>query len=547
MTDLPLDSFQSLEEICRAMSDPAFYPHEVSTIQRVDTHISTVFLTGRWVYKLKKPVDFGFLDFRTLEERRRCCFQEIQLNRRLSRGVYEEVVEIYRTAKGGFSLVHGQEVVEYAVKMRQLPDEVSLARLLAKNRVSPRQMRQLGALLASFFESSAASAEIDPYGSPEVILFNMEENFRQLEPFVGGFLDPEPWEFLRQVSRTFFEHHREMFTHRVQEGRIRDGHGDLRSEHVYFFRGIQIIDCIEFNDRFRYGDAVVDLAFLHMDLDHRGHKLQSGIFLKEYARKARDPQLFALLDFYAAYRAMVRVKVACLRSLEVTEDRHGRLREEAHAYFRQAYRFALQFARPTLWVLCGLPASGKSTLAMELSRTLHLPVFQSDFIRKARKNGETQDRSQVVPFGRGIYRPEMRGRVYGRMLTSVQERLKGGHSAILDASFSRRKWREEASRLAHDLDTNLIFVECSCKEETIRRRLREREAIPGLSDAREEHLSAMIRDFEPLTELSPLYHVKIETDGDLDETFVELLCRAYFRKCAQIRRLIEDLPSNLDG
>jgi len=545
-TDEPMDSFQRLEEICRAMSVPTFYPHSVSSIQRTDTHISTVFLTGRWVYKLKKPVDFGFLDFRTLEARRHYCLQEVLLNQRLSRDVYEEVVGIRRDDDGSFSLGADGEVVEYAVKMRQLSEKMSLASLLERNRVSSRKMIRLGAHLASFFDRSARSPDIDRFGSPSAVQYNMEENFRQTESFAGSFLQGEPWEFLRQVSRTFFEHHKEMFALRVREGRIRDGHGDLRADHVYFFRGIQIIDCIEFNDRFRYGDAVADLAFLHMDLEHRGHASQSRIFLEAYAREAKDPQVYALLDFYAAYRAMVRVKVACLRSTEVTEEQRGPLRKDADTYLWQAYRYAFQFARPTLWILCGLPASGKSFLALKLSEILHLPVFQSDRVRKE-SGGEARIEAGVVPYGGGIYRAELRQRVYGQLLASAQEQLKGGRSVVLDASFSRRKWREEAARLARDLDTNLVFVECFCEEETLRRRLEQREKDPGLSDARLMHLPAMVRDFEPLTEVSPLQHDRVRTEGDPDRVFVETISGGYFLKCAQVGELLQGAGSDLNG
>jgi len=541
-----MDSFHRFEEICRAMSDPGFYPHSVSSIQRTDTHISAVFLTGRWVYKLKKPVDFGFLDFRTLEARRHYCLQEVLLNQRLSRGVYEEVVEIRRSNDGSFSLEAEGEVVEYAVKMRRLSEKMSLVSLLERNRVSSRQMIRLGAHLAAFFDGSARSADIDRFGSPSVIRYNMEENFRQTESFVESFLEKGPWEFLRQVSRTFFEDHMEMFALRVGEGRIRDGHGDLRADHVYFFRGIQIIDCIEFNDRFRYGDAVADLAFLHMDLEHRGYASQSRDFLEAYAREARDPQVYALLDFYAAYRAMVRVKVACLRSTEVAKEERGPLRKDANTYLWQAYRYAFQFARPTLWVLCGLPASGKSSLALKLSETLHLPVFQSDLVRKE-GGGEARIEAGVVPYGGGIYRAELRQRVYGRLLASAQEQLKGGRSVVLDASFSRRKWREEAARLARDLNTSLVFVECVCGEETLRRRLEQREEAPGLSDARLVHLPAMVRDFEPLTEVPPLQHGRVCTEQDPDRVLVETISNGYFLKCAQVRELLQGAGSDLNG
>ncbi len=176
--------------------------------------------------------------------------------------------------------------------MRRLPDEASLMELLRQDAVSREDMRQLGRYLADFYARSASSPEIDHYGDPEVIAFNMEENFQQIEPFVDEFLDRERWEFIREVSRVFFQIWRKLFESRVRKGCIRDGHGDLRAEHVYFYDGIQIIDCIEFNDRFRYGDAVSDLAFLHMDLESLGHPEASRVIMAAYTERSGDIECY---------------------------------------------------------------------------------------------------------------------------------------------------------------------------------------------------------------------------------------------------------------
>ncbi|MCE5244774.1 MAG: AAA family ATPase [Syntrophobacteraceae bacterium] len=529
----------SFEAICRAMERPGFYRHPVRRLQRIDTHISTVFLTGDWVYKLKKPVDFGFLDFRELEARRRFCEQEVRLNQRLSRGVYDGVVEIRLDDSGALSLGGPGEVVEYAVRMRQLPRSANLVPLLENRKVAGAEMQTLGEKLAAFYALSRRNPEIDRYGSPEVVGFNTEENFRQVAPFVGNWVEAERWEFIREVSRTFFSNHRELFERRVLEGRIRDGHGDLRAEHIYFDRGVQIIDCIEFNDRFRYGDAAADLAFLHMDLERMGRSDLSGALLAAYVGKSEDGGLYALIDFYAAYRSIVKLKVACLRSTETDSEEELRdLRSAVAEYLGHAYRYAVQFGRPALWVFCGLPASGKSYLAEETARALSLRLFQSDRIRKELA-GLPEDREEVVPYNRGLYRQELRGRVYGHMLALAQEQLKNGRSAALDASFSRRRWREEASRLAADLDTNVFFIECICSEERLRERLAARETGHGASDARLQHLPRMIREFEPLEEASPDARLKIDTERPRSESMVELLSGAYRLKRLQVARKLQ--------
>ncbi len=527
----------TLTEICRAMTDATFYPHPVSRIERRDTHISAVFLTGEWVYKLKKPVDFGFLNFTELADRGHFCREEVRLNQRLSRGIYQGVEEIRRDPAGRLTLNGPGEVVEYAVKMRQLPEASNLQSLLAEGEIGPRQLRRLGSHLASFYARSGRGSEIDHYGEAEVIAYNMEENFRQLDPFVGKLVPAEKWEFIRQVSRAFFGNWQQLFDHRLKTGRIRDGHGDLRTDHIYFHEGIQIIDCIEFNERFRYGDVINDLAFLHMDMEHLGHAQASRTILAAYVEQADDPELYTLIDFYAAYRAVVKLKVACLQAAEEGGDQ-PRLHRQAADYLAHAYRYALQFSRPTLWVVCGLPASGKSTVAEQVARDLSAVLLQSDRIRKE-GNGCPALCPGVTAYGEGLYRPELRQRVYARMLAAAQEQLRHGRCVVLDASFSRRKWRDEVRQLAKDLDTNLIFAECTCREATMRKRLKLRDDRAELSDARLPHLHNMIRDFELVSELPAAQHLKLDTDQPFPTVLDDALAMGYARKCRQVVELID--------
>lgn len=532
-----LEAHKEFEAICHAMAEPSFYPHEVTHLQRLDTHISTVFLTGRWVYKLKKPVDFGFLDFTKLDSRRHFCEREVYLNQRLSQGVYIGVVHICRSREGRYFIGGGGEPVEYAVKMRQLPEEDSLLWRIAAGNVSEKDMRELGWRLADFYENSLRDPEIDQYGHPDLISFNMEENFYQIRPFVDDLVDSEEYELIRQVNRAFFLYYSGLFEKRMDSGRIRDGHGDLRCDHVYFSQGIQIIDCIEFNDRFRYGDVVSDLAFLHMDLEHHGGENLCQAFLAAYAERADDFEMYALLDFYACYRAMVKVKVACLRSaeLESAEEREI-LKGEARGYLQGAYRYALQFSRPTIWVIMGLPATGKSSVAQVISERLSLPLFQSDLIRKE-MTGRPKDQAEIVPYGHGAYQSTLRQRVYAKMLSLAQEELKQGHSIVLDATFSKRRWRDEVRQLADDLGTNLIVVECSCDEETIRKRLSGRKNEFSISDARLQHLPHMIADYEKPTEMPAEQYFQVESSLPSDEMIAEVFSEGYVKKRAQVKGL----------
>jgi len=232
---------------------------------------------------------------------------------------------------------------------------------------------------------------------------------------------------------------------------------------------------------------------------------------------------------------MVKLKTTGFRYLEVQGGEKEAQKREAKRYLELAYRYAVQFGRPTLWVCCGLPASGKSSLAEALASKLSIEWLQSDLIRK---EGLTSSYDQAAPFGRGLYRPAMRHQVYVKLLALAQEVLKQGHDLILDATFSRRKWRDEARLVAADMDANLIVVECVVSEPTIRERLRVREKTAGLSDARLEHFLRIRKDFDPVVELPPEMHFKVDCDQPFQKTLVSVLAEAYKCKREQVIGLL---------
>jgi len=531
----------TFEQICRATSDPAFYPHPVSGLERRDSHISAVFLTGKWVYKLKKPFNFGFLDYTQLDTRRIMCEREVELNRRLTSGVYKDVVEI-REVAGEYHLEGFGKVVEYAVKMRQLPDNRSLARMILSGDVHWEEMVRLGQRLGNFYAKSCQSAEVARFGRADVIKFNLEENFRQVLPFTGMLVEKELLDFVEEASRGFFRDYWSLFERRIAEGRICDGHGDLRAEHVYFVDQIQIIDCVEFNDRFRYGDVAADLAFLHMDIERLGSPELSLPVISAYIERTLDFGIYTLLDFYSCYRSIVKMKVSCLTWRELDDGvRRTEMKRRVSKYLDLALRYAVRFSRPTIWIFCGLPGTGKSTFAEKVKETFGIPLFRSDEIRMDLP--EYRSHSGPVPLGTGIYKPELKGRVYAHLLAMAQEKLKLGCSVILDATFSSRKWREEVKRLSEDLDVNIIFFECTSREDTLVERLgRRRTKDESLSDARPEHLSGLIDEFQIINELDPEIHARIDTEkGSPDEIFKEILAKSYEMRRVQVERAMERL------
>jgi len=345
--------------------------------------------------------------------------------------------------------------------------------------------------------------------------------------FAGEILDEEIFQIVRSATLSFLHRKKGIFEKRVNNKKIRDCHGDLRTGHIYFTdEGIQIIDCIEFNERFRFQDIASDLAFLAMDLDYEGFPQIANDLLDNFAKQTQDPDLFVLIDFYKCYRAFVRCKVNCIRLQEGDLDKHARkkLIKETRKYLDLAYKYAGRFIRPTLWVVCGMPGSGKSTIAGELSRILSIRTFQSDVIRKELFGLKPGDRSDL-PFETGMYSKGASALTYGRLLLSAHEEIEQGRSVILDATYGRQHHRAEAVRMANDIDANIIFVECALKENMIKERLLKREAGYPVSDARYRHYENFKQRFEPLNELSGVMHIRVDTGKPLKACMEQILVK----------------------
>jgi aminoglycoside phosphotransferase family enzyme/predicted kinase len=509
-------------EILAAMQKPDFYPHAVQAISLRETHISRVVLTGEIVYKIKKPVDMEFLDFTTLEKRLHFCKAEVALNRRLTRDVYLDVVAI--TRKGNRYILNGPgRTVEYAVKMRQLPQDSTMRKRLRKGRLDSRNIDSLARVLGQFYNRADSGTRIDAFGSLATIRQNCEENFAQINEFVGKMINLRIFLFIRSTTRSFLRRRKTLFKRRIENGKIRECHGDLRAGHIYFVNdGIQIIDCIEFNKRFRCGDVASDLAFLAMDLDFEGFTQVARSLLKAYARFSDDQEVFILLDFYKCYRALVRVKVNCLRlqQTDLAEAQRAELLEEIQRYMDLACRYAELLVRPAVWVVCGMAATGKSTISKKLADKFGIRKLSSDLIRKKL----IMDRNQSgLGFEEGIYSKEATSITYGKLLRLAREEIEKQNSVILDATFSRKKYRREALRLAEELDANIIFLECVCSDSVIKDRLQKRNTVPSISDARLEHFENLIAAYEPLDDIPRDIHITIDTQNSLDDNIMEIL------------------------
>ena len=297
-----------LPEIIQALLDPQAYPDPPQKVELMQTQMSFVFLADDYVYKVKKPVDLGYLDYTTLEKRHFYCQREVELNRRLCPDAYLGILPV--TGHGGQIIFGGQgEAVEYAVKMRRLPQAMMMNALLANDKVTPEMLAGVAEKLAEFHRQAETSASISTFGGLDTITVNTEENFAQTEKYLGHTISREQYQRIRAYTNRFIQGNAALFKKRMAEGRIKDCHGDLHAAHICFCDSICIYDCIEFNDRFRYCDVASEVAFLAMDLDHYGRADLSGDFVNAYVTRSQDEELRALLDFYKGYRAYVRGKV----------------------------------------------------------------------------------------------------------------------------------------------------------------------------------------------------------------------------------------------
>lgn len=299
-----------LPELVQSLLDPQSYPTPPRKVELIQTQISYVFVADTLVYKVKKPVDFGFLDYSTLDKRLALCLKEVQLNQRLCPDAYLGVVPV--TEDGGRIVMDGTgNILEYAVQMRLLPGESMMDNLLPKNRVTPEMIQQVAGKLAGFHAGAATGGEIDAYGALEVVTKTVEDIFVRDGLHIGDLIPKNDYENILDYERSFLRDNSELFEKRITDGRIRDCHGDLHAQHICFCDDICIYDCIEFSDSLRYIDVTADIAFLAMDLDRYGKQNLAELFINTYVEKSGDTDILKLLNFYKTYRAGVRYMVNC--------------------------------------------------------------------------------------------------------------------------------------------------------------------------------------------------------------------------------------------
>jgi uncharacterized protein len=528
---------KSQKRLIAFLESPRSYPHSPAEVHVIQTHISWVFVAPPFVFKVKKPVNLGFLDFSTLDKRRHFCQRELELNRRLCPDIYLGVVPIYKT-DSGFSFNAEGEVAEYSVKMRELPHGWFLSELLAKGLVGEMQINRVIACLHRFYESETPSPEIEQWGTPEKLKISTDENFTQVEPFVGRTISPAAFETIRHFTNQFYIANEKPFRERIQQHRILDCHGDLHLDHIHLTpEATTIFDCIEFSDRFRFIDVANDLAFLAMDFDFDGRSDLGNLLLQSAAREFRDAGMLKVANFYKCYRAFVRGKVESIQAMEKETTNPQEHEKQAARYFRLALRYAVTGSEPLVLVVMGRIGTGKTTVAKQLASELDWPVFSSDEIRKTLAGVPLTERTP----------PERRGEVYSTQMTrrTYRKLVEDGLAAIgcsrdrrsrpkvtragiiLDAMFSTRTLRRFLRDECKKANVRLQIVELDADLGEIKNRLKARDDKTfEISDARLEDLEKLNTAYEPPSELGP-DSTRVSTPSCVSDTVKAiLLCLA---------------------
>src|SRR6266508_4017733 len=491
------------QELIAFLESPESYPHGPTEVRAIQTHISWVFVASPFVFKVKKPVNLGFLDFSTLEKRHYFCRREIELNRRLCPEIYLDVVPIYKTTSG-FSFNGEGEIVEYAVKMKELPDGCFLSELLEKNLVVAKEINRVISTLHRFYQTETPTPEIEQWGTPEKLKISTDENFAQVEPVVGKTISSAAFEAIRHFTNRFYIVNENLFCERIQQHRILDCHGDLHLDHVHLTPdATTIFDCIEFNDRFRFIDIANDLAFLALFFDFEGRTDLGNLLLRNAARELDDAGLLNIANFYKCYRAFVRGKVESIQATEKETTNPQEHERQAARYFRLAFRYAIAGSEPLILVVMGGVGTGKSTIAKRLASELNWPVLSSDEIRKTLAGIPLTQRTPLELRDK-IYSGRMTQQTYRKLLEDGLATLKENRGVILDATFSTRALRKFLRDECKKANVVFQFVELEVDVNEIKKRLKLRDEKTGeTSDARLEDFQKLSAGYEPPSELAP--------------------------------------------
>ena len=482
------------------------YPHEVGKVERIETHISTVLLAGKFAYKIKKPVNLGFLDFSTLQLRRHYCEEELRLNRRLAPRLYLEVVGIAGSVDapriGPLNLPNAEGAIEYAVKMERFEQSALLDRMLAGGALTSRHLDALAATVAAFHarieRSVAGGNDHAGYGTPASIEAPVRQNFEQIRPLLETGAERAALARLEEWSRAAHAGLSPLMEERRRAGFVRECHGDLHLGNITWIDGeIQVFDCIEFNPRLRWIDVASEIAFTVMDLAARGRPDWGARFLNAYLEITGDYAALRLLKYYLVYRAMVRAKVARIRAAQTGDElRQAGLHRAVLDDYADHIKLATSYTEPgkaALIVTRGVSGSGKTTATQPLVEQLGAVRMRSDVERK-RLHGLPREARSHSALNAELYAPAASQATYAELRRLAALAIAAGYPVIADATFLRRAWRDDFRALAAELNVPFLIFECRADAAELRRRVAQRERCG--QDASEGTLAVLERQLQ---------------------------------------------------
>lgn len=499
----------ALPGVIQAMLKPDFYPHAVTEpIELIQTHISYVFLTGDYVYKLKKPVNFGFLDFSTLEKRQHFAQEELRLNQRGAAKLYLSVESI--TQSGDRFQIGGEgEVVEPAVKMQQFPQTALLSELFDQGELSEALIIKLAKELAIFHSKSESNDHIRTYGTVAAIRQAYDENYAQSTGYIGRAQTQEQWDATKAYSDRFFTENAAIFEARVKADKIRECHGDIHLRNIAYWNGEMLLfDCIEFNEPFRFVDTMYDLAFVCMDLDARGRSDYANLLLNTYLEQTGDYEGLQVLPLYLSRQAYVRAKVTSflLDDPGIPDDVKASSAKTAADYYRLAYDYT-QGSQGRLLMMSGLSGSGKSTTAKAIARTHKAIHLRSDAIRKQLAGIPVEQKGSD-----DIYSAEMTQKTYDRLLDLGLLLASQGYTVVLDAKYDRTSLREPVISKANAAGILMTIVHCDAPMNVLQERVATRTG--DIADADVAVLAQ--QSFEAFSDAEQAFVKSLDTTGAID-------------------------------
>lgn len=503
-------------DLVSRMQQPDFYPHAVSDkIELVQTHASIIFLTGKYAYKIKKNVNFGFLDYSTLAKRKHFIELELDLNRKIAPELYLEVLPISDRYHQPI-LDNSEQIFEYTLKMRQFPQEDLFSNLIERGLDSDRFI-ELGKIVAQFHQNAETNDYISSFGTVAQIRTAFDENYQQSQKYIGVVQTAEQYEATKAYTDTFFTQ-TELFQERIEQHKIRQCHGDLHLKNICLWRDrIQLFDRIEFNESFRFVDTMYDVAFTVMDLEAKDKPEFANAFLNSYLEHSGDWQGLLVLRLYLCRQAYVRAKVNSLMldDPQVDDSDKQAAQKAASDYYRQAYEYTQQRSG-SLILMSGLSGSGKSTVARTIARNNGAIQIRSDAVRK-HLAGIAVDESGSDE----IYTPNMTQKTYDRLSELGIMLAAAGYRVILDAKYDRIELRQSVMARAKEHNLPLKIVHCTAPLGVLRDRLSDRQG--DISDATADLLTQQQANAEPFTTEEQDYVTTVDTSKSDWQQDLELL------------------------